>query len=614
MATNHNPLGLFIPAQSIEHASAPYLKPRETERWIANLPIAHIGETARLIFKAITELNRTSIPPAHRFKILELFRVPLNHVTQSLLKHFMGQAFPLSAKTQKIAELTQELQWEFANGYKILIGERIARNSKLDDKSLLISIFRAMFYISETLLKSYLIYAPSNNQAWLELNRLYLFAEHNELSTEPVKDELLSPSTPLTICTLYKKAVLLAIANPYRFSQFNIVKIDARLKDWAQHTQLHILENMAKPTGLFTIDLEQNCPPSYYNAHKRETGQYVRVVDTSELTRILRDLDDQAANSEAALVENKAINSMELDLKVIKRLILAWGAVPKRNFSRKGCHENVKVTLGLSATHYFISEQQDNQYEVADDQFTDSHIAYKDTANFSNNNIEKAEPEKNVQHDIWDLASNPNLRKTDLDLPVFSQWETKRKDPLKNDKKKESFTYQDCLLVNESAGGFCISWDNTTATKTVIGSLISVKSHSHSDSEWSIGVIRWIKAGGNNTLFIGIELISPNAQPIAAKNITQKQLADEFNRSLLLPELRSIEQPQTLITKSLYQVGDKLELDIHGQSIKVKLTKLIESTTTFRQFQFSIIRTVKKVTSQDKMDRIKNFDSIWNSI
>lgn len=613
MSSNENPLGLFIPSQSIEFSDAPYLKPKDAERWIAELPTAHIGETARLIYKAMAEINRVTIQDNQRFKILEAFRKPFDYVTKSLLKHYMGQAFPLSTKTQKIAELTQELQWEIANGYKIIIDNAISGvGSKIDNKTLLVAIARAMAYLGETLLKSYLAYAPTKDQIWLELNHLYLFAEHNGLIAEDVKDPLSSSHATCTISCLYKQAVLLAIANPYRLSQSDIQKVNQNLKDWAKYSHLHMLENVSMPLGLFTIDLEKSAAPSYYNASKHETenNRYMRVLDTSELTRALRDQIDSFSDSEIASGKSLVINSSELSHETIKRLILAWGAVPKRNFSRKGKKEKVKVALGLNATHFFIHKQLEASIGSAG--FDDSQIDYSDIAHFDLE-PEKKDKANKGQPDIWDIASNPNLRKSDYELPSFSSFESKIADSLHNKLPESSFECYDCILVNESAGGFCISWDNASSTKTMVGSLISLKNKSK-DAEWNIGVIRWIKSPDSNNMFIGIELLSPDAQPIATKNISQKNMANEFNRSLLLPELRSIKQPQTLITPSLYRVGDKLELDIHGQSIKVKLTKLLESTNTFSQYQFSIIKTVKKVTPQDKMDRIKNFDSIWTSI
>ncbi|MDX1810429.1 MAG: hypothetical protein R3240_00655 [Gammaproteobacteria bacterium] len=615
MTSIENPLGLFIPSQSIEYSDAPYLKPKEAERWIASLPTAHIGETARLIYKAMAEINRVALPAKNRFQILELFREPLEYVTESLLKHFVGQAFPLSPKTQKIAELTMELQWEIANGYKIIIDNRISGiGTKIDDKTLLTSIYRAMNYLSANLYKSYLIYAPANNQAWLELNHLYLFAETNSLISDPVKDPMAAPGELLTISNLFKKTVLLAIANPYRLSQFDIIKVNKHLNEWARLTHLHVLENINTPIGLFTIDLEKNTPPSYYSSNKAENSQYTRVLDSSELTRIIRSQIDSHEDDDDT--GKPAINSDELSNETLKRLLLAWGAVPKRNFSRKGCKEKAKAALGLNATHFFITRQLESQEEM-EEGFTDSQIAFSDKANFLANpapDTSKPPIGKNSQHDVWDLASNPNLSKSEFELPSFGQFEMQLKAAAKGTNNNEIYDCYDCLLVNESAGGFCVSWETSESTRLIVGSLVSIRNVGSPQNEWNIGVIRWIKTSENNGMYLGIELISPQAQPIATKNLTQKNLSDSFSRSLLLPELRSVKQPQTLITQSIYRVGDKLELDIHGQSIKVKLTKLVESTSTFGQFQFSIIRTVKKVTEQDKMDRIKNFDSIWSSI
>ncbi len=618
MPRDENPLGLFIPSQSIEYSDAPYLKPKGAERWIAELPSAHVGETARLIYKALAELNRVSIPVSHRFKILELFSNPLDYLTKSLLKHYLGQAFPLSAKTQKVAELTQELQWEVANGYKIIIDSAISSSSaKVENKTLLTSIYRAMHYLNETLLKSYLAYTPTSDQVWLELNHLYLFAEHNGLISEEVSDlQGAKPSTN-TISNLFKQAILLSISNPYRLSQSDIQKVNQNLIEWSKHSYLHLLENVSMPLGLFSIDLEKGAAPTYYNASKQDNkvSKHSRVLDTSELTRALRDQMDAFNEPEIGVVNKPMFYTNELSQETLKRLILAWGAVPKRNFSRKGKKEDVKVALGLNAAHFFILKQIETQHDEANSEFIDSQIDYSDVAQFD---LEPSKPKKlnepkNAPLDVWDLAGNPNLG-IHYELPSFNTLHVQATPALDNHQADQTFDTYNCVLINESAGGFCIAWDNDISTKTMIGALISLKHSSQEETEWNIGVIRWIKTSEPDNMYIGIELISPNTQPIATKNISQKNLAEIFNRSLLLPELRSVKQPQTLITPSQYKTGDKLELDVNGQNVKVKLTKLVERTSTFTQFQFSIVKTVKKVTSQGKMDRIKNFDSIWTSL
>jgi len=40
--------------------------PRDLKRWIANLPKANIGETARLLYQALGELNQLLTPSDNR--------------------------------------------------------------------------------------------------------------------------------------------------------------------------------------------------------------------------------------------------------------------------------------------------------------------------------------------------------------------------------------------------------------------------------------------------------------------------------------------------------------------------------------------------------------------
>jgi len=617
VTTDSNPLGLYIPPQTIEYPDAPYINPKDAAKWIADLPVGHIGETARLVYKAIAEINRIPLPAQQRFKVLELFRKPFAFVNHALQKCYVGQAFPLSAKNQKIAELTRELQWEFAIGYKIIVEARLSNKSKVDNKTLVTSVHRAMYYLSETLYKSYLIYLPTNEQAWLELHHLYLFSEHNNLIHERIKDPQNPDLLTSTISLLYQHVILLSLANPYRLPQPEIIKIHRALNKWAQHCHLHLLEDSENPAGLFSIDLEHNKPPTYYNHSQQQiNSDFVRIVDTSALTQMLR---DQIRHDEKTTDPiQSALDPTHISNETLKRIVLAWGAAPKRNFSRKGKKEKINVTLGLSATHYFIQKQYDaklnDEETLLNDSDLDQGLPFNEKADF-----DKPLPQSDInesQPDIWDIAQNPNLStKLKIDIPPFTSLNAQEENnPLANS-IHEVYSSYECLLINESAGGYCISWDNSFATKSVVGSFIGLKTAApENNEEWSIGVIRWIKSTKDKHMYIGIELLAPSGQSITSKNVSQRHRATSFLRSLLLPELRNVKQPQTLITQSLYQVGDRLELNIHGQTIKVKLTKLLESTSAFSQFQFSMIKTIKNIAPTDKLDKVKNFDSLWTSI
>jgi len=284
--------------------------------------------------------------------------------------------------------------------------------------------------------------------------------------------------------------------------------------------------------------------------------------------------------------------------------VTAWGAIPKRNFSRTGKDIAVNITLGLSATHYFVDKSQVDE----------DHVHYAEKANFVNQNEMEPPSQPVSQPDVWDIADNPSLQIPDqFEVPTFLDESYKTEIQEFEDPDKDLYESHRCILVNESAGGFSVRWRTDIPLRTMVGSLIGIKKMDGSESCWVIGVIRWIK-NRDEEIFLGVEILAPKADAIAAKNVSHKARVTDYTRCLLLPEAKAVNLPRTIIAPSLYRVGEKLRLDVHGQKIKIKLTKLLENTNTFSQFQFNIIQSAEKVTPTDKLDKIKNFDSIWTSI
>jgi len=84
--------------------------PRDLKRWIAGLPKANIGETARQLYQALIELNQLLTPSDNRIQLLELLRPEVYFVCQHLERHFLNQAIVLDERPRKVANLCQALQ------------------------------------------------------------------------------------------------------------------------------------------------------------------------------------------------------------------------------------------------------------------------------------------------------------------------------------------------------------------------------------------------------------------------------------------------------------------------------------------------------------------------
>ena len=73
-----------------ESTQLSFCKPttRELKTWIQSLPKANIGETARLLYQALTELNNFKIAAESRIQLLELLRPEVFLLTHSLRNTF----------------------------------------------------------------------------------------------------------------------------------------------------------------------------------------------------------------------------------------------------------------------------------------------------------------------------------------------------------------------------------------------------------------------------------------------------------------------------------------------------------------------------------------------
>ncbi len=603
MTTERKPLGLYIPERRISDGNAPYLEPRRAERWVEELPTGHVGETARLVYKALADLNRSELPVNHRYRIMEMFRAPADYVCTQLDKHYVGQPFPLSAKPRRIAELAREMAWEMAIGYKIVIDAALSGFShKIDNRQLLTTLYRTMDYLSRTLVKAYLVYAPPPSHVWLELHHLYLFSEHNDLHDSKVKDPLEPEREDNTIGDLYRTAMLMSLANPYRLPQKQILWVRQALAQWNKACSLLSFNPNEEPPGLFAVDMEGDQPPSYVTAVRQQIPSYLRVLNTSALTDLLRQAS--GAHDDSSLTEL----NQRLSQATLRRLTLAWGGTSQRLFARKNVKQEVRVTLGLNACHYFIEHEMESEEKQKQEE-----VEFDNRAHFDTND---APPEGVTEApDIWAIAANPSLQiSVDLDFPRYRLHEEVTPLPPPAAHEQRLYSEHLCELTNESVAGCRLRWNAEAPTRTVVGSLIAMHPEKEDGSRWRLGVVRWLKHMEAEALELGVELLAPYALAVATRNITRKSKLGHYMRALILPEQKHIEQPQTIITPAVYRLGDKLGVAIKGHIQQIRLTKLVEQTGTFNQFEFNVLKVPRMRPGADKLDRLKNFDSLWQTL
>jgi hypothetical protein len=178
------------------------------------------------------------------------------------------------------------------------------------------------------------------------------------------------------------------------------------------------------------------------------------------------------------------------------------------------------------------------------------------------------------------------------------------------------------VILNESATGYCLEYSEESTTRAQVGELIGIRrSHNGQTLKWGIGVIRWLKfstpkkgkADGNKTLQIGVEMLNPAAAAIGIRPTAASNNPENYQRTLLLPEIRSMHQPATLITGPVpWRPGLHAVINILGKEMPVVLTHTMQNTGLFAQFQFRIDNPEKAETETEQME--DSLSQVWSSI
>ena len=596
-------LGLAIPELVKPDKEHFDLRHKHVDEWLDNLPRANIGETARAVFETLVDINRYKHPHQNRIHFLEASRETVMYVTDAMKRHFVGINAPLPLKNQKIVAATREIHHAMAISYMIAIETYLGASLFFSDHKLLATMIqRALSSLGKVLLTSYQTYSPYPTNIWSEIHKLYAAAESHKLLNITIIDDQNIHNIKTSINAEYIRILLLALTSPYRLRHGEAGKIYSVVERWNSKSKLKTPENITQSNTLFAVNLASDEPPRNYSLMKNVAeSEFCRVLDSSALTKAIRkDLKHGFKTGETTITSIE-MSRPDLSQDLMKRLLIAWCILPKRSYPRSDVEENIQVTLGLTATHQVIINGTRGNNEQSGDEF--DH-----TASYETNKVSKSVADK--QPDVWEMIYFPSDAEGLENLEEQLHKDQGSKSPAK---KQQTETW---LILNESARGYCIKSINEPKNRAQVGELIGIHRQTSTVTwKWGVGVIRWLRTEpGNNSLMMGIEMLTPDAAAIGMRAISNAR--HDYQRTLMLPELSAVNQPTTLITTAVpYRVGHKLVINILGKEILIRLSKQVQNTGLFAQFQFEIMEEQSAVVKGEQRDEnSSDFSGVWTSI
>lgn len=538
------PLRSALPALLPRHRGASPAVPRvaTVRRWVAELPLASLSTSAGLLHRALREINEAQgLSVRCRLELLETLAPVLDHTLRGL----PGADRRTAAATDGVTPLA--LLREIGRGYALVVDAHRQRGARVGRRQLTQALQRCLRYAGMELLQYYHVARPAPAGYWQALHGLYRCAEEAAVEALEVNDPQLGER--VTVADTYKRVLLTAAANPGRLRRQELDELYAALRPWAPLVSLRTLPAPPAAWGAF-VQLAGDAPPQPFPPEARLDGRQLRLLDWSAA---LASLESVEPAPPAWWRRLRAPAAVPADARAL--LLKLFGVRWQRRFPRRALERPAQLLTGLNAISRLLAGEQGLDLE-AEPGSPIAGLTLQEDA------------------DAWFLDEDSGWRRlpgTGL-VPATARLETALP------------VGAACLLLDTSAGGYRLLLSPVRTGPARVGELVALReSVDDGAGPWQIGVVRWLQVLPQGTQ-VGLQLLGVNAVPVSLR-----PSAGELRPSLglLLPELKPLRQPPTLLTPMLpYVEGLRARVRGGDGERELVLRSEQEATGAFKAFLF----------------------------
>ncbi len=582
--------------------------PRQIKRWLKNLPLVNMGESAKRFYEGLRQLNRLDIAPKQRLEDMELMRDTAHAILDHLGKHFVGRTMPLPPKSRKIAQFNQVLLIELAHGYKHVLHDVVNRERKLDNKRLTLAIERALFYLDRSQVLAAQTYTSLPPHLWLEANQLYAFAERNGLSTRAVREPHFEILEKCSVERLYLKMCLFAISRPDALHLGDARKLDAYLEYGCSLAALLPAPRLDTRESVFVVNIDSADPPQYRHLEQLDSSPANRYLDLQKLREELqRQIDAQDTGSFSVMHERTAIS-----FDLARRVLENWDSSARRRFARAARGDTITAAVGLRQIWQAIEDDIRGDDASADQgvELTLQTIPEEEQVKdwWNEPVVDLSDTIHGQPANVWDMVASGTVINDEY-------LKEKRQELEQIEKPARPDSWQEWKIVNASAGGYGLRWESDEPSRAQVGELIGLREREGRDYEWRTGVIRWMSHNRHGHLEIGVQLLAPKTLTLQIEPPRAlRQTHREPIRGLMLPGIRTIQQKPTIIVPgNTFHTGDTLTFTLFKRQMHIVLTRKLRGTANYHQYQYRNADAEKR-PDKNSGGEGDGFETIWSSL
>ncbi|MBL8297416.1 MAG: hypothetical protein JNN30_03615 [Rhodanobacteraceae bacterium] len=446
---------------------------KAVRNWLGQLPLANPAATSRQLLDALMVMNRMRIEPQQRLDALELLRGPVLQVIGSIDRQVLLESFPLAPAKLQQARVAQDFEREIGLGYVQILHDFCASSGKvpfLRGKSVATAALRALQHYGNLLAKAYTLYHTPPDGVWLRLHEVFAAAAQLRVDDKAVPDPSLG-GAELTPRHAYAHALLLALSNPYRYTQREMADVFALTRALAPYCE--ISQGQAPVAG-FAVLVERDQGVGYVPEERQLAAVGLLSFDPQPVQRMV-DGHVRLLPPGADLLSFRLKSGPPVQARraVIDHLMRSWSGAAERGHTRLPAGHQLDTVIGLHALHHMLAGCED----------FDAFLRRVRGQAVSLAEREAVAP--------WAVQSNEAK-------PVV----------------------QRARVLDQSLGGYRLVWDTADLARAKVGELVGLTpaaaadEDEEEDRDWMVGVIRWIRIDDADSVDAGIELLARRAQPV----------------------------------------------------------------------------------------------------
>lgn len=524
-------------------------EPRALRSWVATLPLANFSASARMLVDGLRALNGTRLAAPERLEAMEILRGPVVELATLVDKQIIGSSFPLPPQRVELGVLALAFQHELALGYQATLHDFCAPSGRvpmLKGKPVALAAVRALVHAGARLHKAYLLYRTPPAGSWRMLHDVYRFTVALGLHERTSEDRVLG--APINPRTAYAHAILLALANPYRYTQRELLSVIPLTGTLAAFCGV----SNRPGTSPIAIDVDEDRSPGYLPEERAHADDATLWLD---LAPALAYVDVQVsmlpAGARLATFRQRGGPAVQVDVDLVQRLVEGWGASGARSGQRLPAGYNLQTVIGLNDTHFVLAGN--TGFEAF------SRAGGSQTISLSDADTRAA----------WTMVG-----------------------------ENASVARLLAHISDQSSGGYRLHWQRQAGenVRAKIGEVIGLSLLNDDDAlpDWMVGVIRWMRVDDAGNIDAGIGLLARRGMAVSVASRDEQGELHSDVRGILLPASVSDSKVTGLLTPGLFdqhaaeiiiqQPRDAHRWDAPARTERVHSADLVESTGSFLRF------------------------------